>query len=213
MIIIVVSKKYYFCFIKQIIMSKYLFFIIFPFLMFACKPDLRLFGADVRQTIMQFGKENPENEVIFHTSQGDFTIKLYDETLLHRANFIRLVKGKFYDERYFYRNVYETAIQGGAEWSKLDYDLPTEVDTTKFRHKLGALSMAQYDVADNPKLNTSSSEFFIVTNPQEAKNFDGIYTVIGEVTAGMEVVEKIKNARSFDEKPVLPVKFSIEIKK
>lgn len=211
MIIIVVTKNCNFYFTKHIIMYKNLFFIIFSFIMLACKPDLRLLGADVRQTITQFGKENQENQVVFHTSQGDFMVKLYNETPLHRANFIRLVKGKFYDERYFYRNVYETAIQGGAEWSKLDYDLPTEVDTTKFRHKKGALSMAQYDVADNPKLNTSSSEFFIVTNPQEAKNFDGIYTVIGEVTTGMEVVEKIKNARSFDEKPVLPVKFSIKI--
>lgn len=213
MIIIVVSKKYYFCFNKKNIMLRCSVLIIFSFVMLACKPDLRLFGADIRQTITDFGKANPENEVVFHTIQGDFTVKLYEETPLHRANFIRLVKGKFYDERYFYRNVYETAIQGGAEWSKLDYDLPTEVDTSKFRHKKGALSMAQYDVADNPKLNTSSSEFFIVTNPQEAKNFDGIYTVIGEVIMGMEVVEKIKNMRSFDEKPVLPVKFSVEILK
>ena len=178
----------------------------------ACRKDMRLFDKEVRTTLEEFGKQNPETKLLVTTRLGDFSIKLYDGTPLHRANFVRLVKGGYYTDLFFYRIVYETAIQGGAEWMyRLDYDLPTEVNTAKYTHKRGAVAMAQYDPSMNPEGNTSASEFFIITNAEEARKFDGIYTVIGEVTQGMEVVDKIKEARAFNEKPVDPVKFSIRI--
>ncbi len=178
----------------------------------SCKKDMRLFDKDVRETLTVYGKEHPENKVLVSTAIGNFTIRLYTETPLHRANFIRLVKGGYYNERFFYRNIYATGIQGGAEWmDRLDYDVPTEVDTTRFRHKRGAVAMAQYDTSLNPNNDTSSSEFFIVTDAEEAKHFDGIYTVIGEVEEGMSVVDQIKNARAFNEKPQYPIKFSMQV--
>lgn len=178
----------------------------------ACRKDMRLFDKEVRPTLEEYGKQNPETKLQVTTRLGNFTIQLYEGTPLHRANFIRLVKGGYYTDLFFYRIVYATAIQGGAEWMyRLDYDLPTEVDTSKFRHKRGAVAMAQYDPSMNPEGNTSASEFFIITNAEEARKFDGIYTVVGEVTEGMEVVDKIKEARAFNEKPVDPIKFSIRI--
>ncbi len=181
-------------------------------LFISCKKDMRLFDKDVKQTLLQYGKENPESKLLVSTPLGKFTIRLYTETPLHRANFVRLVKGGYYNERFFYRNIYATGIQGGAEWmDRLDYDVPTEVDTTRFRHKRGAVAMAQYDPSLNPNNDTSSSEFFIVTDAEEAKHFDGIYTVVGEVAEGMSVVDKIKNARAFNEKPQYPIKFSMQV--
>jgi cyclophilin family peptidyl-prolyl cis-trans isomerase len=191
-------------------MYKIACFFILITLCVACKQDLRLFGEDPVTMLKEFGKKNPEKTILVTTREGNFTIRLYDDTPLHRANFIRLVKGGFYDERYFYRNVYETAIQGGAGWYGLDYDIPTEV-LPNYTHKRGAVSMAQYDIKENPKLDTSSSEFFIVTDTEQAEKFNGIYTVVGEVVSGMEVVDKIKKARAYNEVPELPVKFSMEL--
>ncbi len=173
---------------------------------------MRMFGADVKQTLLEYGQQNPENTIEVSTRVGNFTIRLYQETPLHRANFIRLVKAGYYNDFYFYRNIYATGIQGGAEWmDRLDYDIPTEVDTNRFKHKRGAVAMAQYDPSMNPNNDTSASEFYIITNAEEARKYDGIYTVVGEVIQGMDVVDKIKDARAFNEKPADPVKFSMKV--
>ncbi|WP_081681381.1 peptidylprolyl isomerase [Flectobacillus major] len=193
-------------------MSRYWLLIYCIVVLSACKKDMRMFGADVKQTLLEYGQQNPENTIEVSTRVGNFTIRLYQETPLHRANFIRLVKAGYYNDFYFYRNIYATGIQGGAEWmDRLDYDIPTEVDTNRFKHKRGAVAMAQYDPSMNPNNDTSASEFYIITNAEEARKYDGIYTVVGEVIQGMDVVDKIKDARAFNEKPADPVKFSMKV--
>lgn len=172
---------------------------------------MRLFGADVKQTLERFGRENPETLVKVHTRLGDFTIKLFEETPLHRANFLRLVKANYYTDRYFYRIVYETGIQGGGEYfDRLDYLVPAEYKP-EFTHKRGAVGMARYEEG-NPEKASSPSEFFIITNEEEARKFNGNYVVFGQVTEGMDVIDKIQQARAYDEKPDIPVKFDIEVK-
>jgi len=68
---------------------------------------------NVREVLTRYGKENPENQVIIHTRLGDIKIRLFEETPLHRANFIRLAKNKFYDQGEFNRVIKEFMIQGG----------------------------------------------------------------------------------------------------
>ncbi len=70
--------------------------------------------------------------------------------------------------------------------------------------------MARYDEG-NPEKSSSPTEFFILTNTEEAKAYEGNYVVFGRVVSGLSVMDRIKQARSFDEKPVVPVKFRMEV--
>ena len=175
----------------------------------SCKKDMRLFDKDPKTFLTEYGKQHLENEVIIKTVGGDITVKLYDKTPLHRANFIRLVKSNYYVHRNFYRIVYQTAIQGGGEYlDQLDYLVPPEY-FPELTHKRGAIAMARYDEG-NPEKASSPTEFFIVTNAREAQKLNGLYVVFGEVTKGMEVVDKIQQAPEYYETPAVPVFFRIE---
>jgi peptidyl-prolyl cis-trans isomerase A (cyclophilin A) len=183
--------------------------IISSWLFSSCKKDMRLFEKDPKIFLTEYGKQNLENEVVIKTVGGDITIKLYDKTPLHRANFIRLVKSDYYVHRTFYRIVYQTAIQGGGEYlDQLDYLVPPEY-IPEYTHKRGAIAMARYDEG-NPEKASSPTEFFIVTNAKEAEKLNGLYVVFGEVTKGMDVVDKIQKAPEYYETPAIPVFFKIE---
>jgi len=170
---------------------------------------MRLFDKDPKTFLGEYAKQNPENEVVIKTVGGDITVKLYVKTPLHRANFIRLVKSNYYVHRTFYRNVYQTAIQGGGEYlDQLDYLVPPEY-VPEYTHKRGAIAMARYDEG-NPEKASSPTEFFIVTNASEAQKLNGLYVVFGEVTKGMDIVDKIQLAPEYYEKPAIPVFFRIE---
>ncbi len=70
--------------------------------------------------------------------------------------------------------------------------------------------MARYDEG-NPLQSSSPTEFFIVTDSEQASRFYRKYVVFGKVTNGMAVVDSINKERSYDEKPVIPVKFSMSV--
>ena len=192
-------------------MSKLIIFFlsVLIFVSNSCKKDLRLFDKDPKTFLTEYGSENPENEVVIKTVGGDITIKLYTETPLHRANFIRLIKSNYYVSRKFYRIVYQTAIQGGGEYlDQLDYLVPPEYHP-ELTHKRGAIAMARYDEG-NPEKASSPTEFYIVTNEIKAQKLNGNYVVFGEVIKGMEVVDKIQQAPEYYEIPAIPVFFKIE---
>ncbi|PWK28368.1 cyclophilin family peptidyl-prolyl cis-trans isomerase [Arcicella aurantiaca] len=195
---------------QMTILKRLFIFVLTVVSLFSCKKDLRLFDKDPKTFLTEYGKENPEKEVVIKTVGGDITIKLYEKTPLHRANFVRLVKSNYYIHRTFYRNVYLTAIQGGGEYEdQLDYLVPPEY-FPELTHKRGAVAMARYDEG-NPEKASSPTEFFIVTNANEAKKLNGLYVVFGEVTKGMDVVDKIQQAPEYYEKPAIPVFFRIEM--
>lgn len=171
---------------------------------------MRLFEQDPETFLTEYGKQNLENEVIIKTFGGDITVKLYNKTPLHRANFIRLVKADYYVHRNFYRIVYQTAIQGGGEYlDQLDYLVPPEY-IPEYTHKRGAIAMARYDEG-NPERASSPTEFFIVTNAAEAQKLNGLYVIFGEVIKGMDIVDKIQQAPEYYETPAVPVFFRIEM--
>ena len=110
------------------------------------------------------------NYVQIRTDFGVFVIKLYNETPLHRDNFIKLVKDDFYDDLLFHRVIEQFMIQGGDPDSKnaapgarlgegsLDYTINAEFNDSLF-HKKGALAAAR---DNNPKKASSASQFYIV---------------------------------------------------
>jgi len=224
-----------------------MFRILFPFflaclLIVSCgkqKETIPVTKENVRQILAEYAKNNPENEVLIETPHGDIRIRLYDETPLHRANFIKLIKEGTYDDAEFYRIIYQFMVQGGIHPKELGYTIPAEFNT-KYIHKKGALSMAQSE-ENNPNRESSASEFFIihgsVYSPSQVDNeefnyklkltpeqkqtyvnvggymsLDQQYTVFGEVTEGLDIVDKLAAVKVYEQdKPLkkLEVKLSV----
>jgi cyclophilin family peptidyl-prolyl cis-trans isomerase len=126
------------------------------------------------------------------TSEGDIALELFEEDAPRTvANFKQLAGQGFYDGVIFHRVIPDFMIQGGDPEGTgrggPGYTFEDEIN----QHKVvrGALAMA------NAGPNTNGSQFFIVT-AEETPWLDGKHTVFGRVTAGMDVVDRISNART-----------------
>lgn len=112
-------------------------------------------------------------KVKIHTTLGDITVRLYDQTPLHRDNFIKLVKEGYYNGTLFHRVIKDFMVQGGDPDSKgapkgkslgtggPGYTVPAEIKPDLF-HKRGALAAARQGDQVNPQRNSSGSQFYIV---------------------------------------------------
>jgi cyclophilin family peptidyl-prolyl cis-trans isomerase len=118
----------------------------------------------------QRGNEN--TIVSINTTLGNIKIKLYDETPVHRDNFIRLVKSGFYDDISFHRIIKSFMIQAGDPSTKTNiqpnspdslksYTIPAEFNN-KYFHKKGALAAARQSNDINPQMRSSGTQFYIV---------------------------------------------------
>ena len=108
------------------------------------------------------------------TTLGDITVRLYDETPIHRDNFLKLAAEGYFNGTLFHRVIKDFMIQGGDPDSKgapagkslgsggPSYTLPAEMDPQKLFHKRGALSAARLGDEVNPKKESSGSQFYIV---------------------------------------------------
>ncbi len=108
------------------------------------------------------------------TTLGDITVRLYDETPLHRDNFLKLAFEGYFDGTLFHRVIKGFMIQGGDPESKgapagknlgtggPSYTIPAEINSSVLYHKRGALSAARQGDEVNPKKESSGSQFYIV---------------------------------------------------
>ncbi|MEB3346250.1 peptidylprolyl isomerase [Aquimarina gracilis] len=160
----------------------------------------KLTNKNLREFMAQYGKENPETLVRITTKFGKIDIQLYKETPLHRANFIYLVKQKYFDETFFYRVAKGFVIQGGnsdrQQMAKKrfeigDYTIPQE-PVKGLKHVRGAVALSKQWV-DNPSNRSTPYEFFIVIAKKGADHLDGEHTIFGKVIRGMNVADKISN--------------------
>lgn len=106
------------------------------------------------------------------TSLGDITVRLYDETPLHRDNFLKLAKEGYYDQTLFHRVIRDFMIQAGDPDSRHatpeqmlgtggpDYTIEAEIHPALF-HKRGALAAARQADEVNPERRSSGSQFYI----------------------------------------------------
>jgi len=141
-------------------------------------------------------------KVLLKTSLGDIIILLYEETPLHKENFIKLVNEKFYDGVLFHRIIQNFMVQTGDPDSKKatkgqrlgmggpGYTIPAEI-ISELTHKRGSVAAARMGDQVNPKRESSGSQFYIVDNPYGTPHLDGQYTVFGEVIDGLDVIDKI----------------------
>ena len=138
-----------------------LFFLFISLFSFAQNADKQKKGTDMVYYVK------------IETSYGDMVVKLYNETPLHRDNFIKLVKEGTYDGLLFHRVINQFMIQGGDPKSRtakpgqmlgdgeLGYTIPAEFVPGLF-HKKGALAAARQGDEVNPKKASSSCQFYIV---------------------------------------------------
>ena len=129
-----------------------------------------LMGLSSKSLISQtFSKET----ILISTPYGDMKLKLYNETPLHKDNFLKLVKQGFYDSLLFHRVINKFMIQGGDPTSKHATDtatlgngeygkwIPAEFNPKIF-HKKGVLAAARENDDINPKKESSGCQFYIV---------------------------------------------------
>lgn len=113
---------------------------------------------------MTKASEDTRRMALLSTSFGDIKIALYDETPLHRDNFVKLVEEGFYDGSVFHRVIRDFMIQGGGAApgkEEKTYTVPAEF-RKEFIHKKGALAAARMGDQVNPLKASSPSQFYIV---------------------------------------------------
>lgn len=132
--------------------------------------------------------DGDEKKVLIKTEFGDMIVKLYNETPLHRDNFLKLVDEGFYNDLLFHRVIKSFMVQGGDPDSKNapagkrlgaggpGYEINAEIVDGLY-HKKGALSAARQGDNVNPERKSSGSQFYIVQgevyNDEMLKQFEG----------------------------------------
>lgn len=125
--------------------------------------------------MMLAGFRQKEKHVVMETTMGTIELKLYDETPLHRDNFIQLVKENAFDSLLFHRVIQDFMIQGGDPDSKYaapgavlgdgdrPYTLPAEFRLEQgIYHRRGVIASAREGDDVNPEQRSSAMQFYIV---------------------------------------------------
>ena len=168
-------------------------------------------------------KSKKDEVVTITTTQGIIRLVLFDDTPLHKANFLEKAKSGFYDGTGFHRIIDNFMIQGGDINSK-DGDpsndglgranegtVPAELGPGH-PHLYGSVAAARMGgPAGTP---SSGSQFYLVENHGGAHFLDGQYTVFGQVIQGLDVIDKIarlpKDARDH---PTVDAKMTMKVEK
>ena len=108
--------------------------------------------------------QEKETLVLIKTTKGNITVKLYNDTPLHRDNFLKLINEGWYNNSPFHRVINNFMIQGGHNQDgSVDpgYTIPAEFRSNHI-HKKGALAAARQGDQVNPKKASSGCQFYIV---------------------------------------------------
>lgn len=161
---------------------------------------------------------NGQEVAVIKTSKGDITVQLYGKDApIHVGNFVELARKGFYNGTKFHRYLAGFVVQGGdpdtkqvsaaevaAEAAKGDgmgrfgvggpgYQIKGEFDpkVNPRKHVKGALGMARGNDPDS-----AGSQFYFALEPLQ--QLDGGYTVFGQVTKGMDVMESLRAGDSIE---------------
>ena len=119
-------------------------------------------------------KEEVRREVVLQTNRGDIVVQLFNETPLHRDNFLQHVQSGYYDSLLFHRVIADFMIQSGDSTSRhaqpgaLIADesdiamVPAEFRYPAIFHKRGMLAAARTSDDVNPTQSSSAAQFYIV---------------------------------------------------
>jgi len=136
----------------------------------------------------------------FETNVGTIVADLYDDAApIAAANFEKLANDGFYDGVKFHRVIPDFVVQGGDPLSRdlpngnprigtggPGYTIKCETAGNPHKHAVGALSMA------HAGKDTGGSQFFMVLSEANTRHLNGVHTVFGQITSGLDVMKKIK---------------------
>lgn len=130
--------------------------------------------APANGSAQEGGAARQRRLVDINTTMGHIVVALYNETPIHRDNFLKLVEQGFYDSTLFHRVEADFMVQGGDPVSKNADDrhkvlgrggptttLPAEI-RDRFVHTKGALCAVPAPLAENPEHLTHASQFYFV---------------------------------------------------
>ena len=131
------------------------------------------------------------------TERGKMTIELFaNDAPKTVENFLKLINQGFYDGLHFHRVIDDFVVQGGCPHSRKKGDrragtggpgwtIKCETQNNPRRHGRGCLSMA------HAGKDTGGSQFFIVLSEANTRHLNGVHTVFGQVTQGLEILPTI----------------------
>ena len=136
----------------------------------------------------------------FETNKGTLVAELYEQDAPGTvANFEKLANSGFYDGIKFHRVIPDFVVQGGDPYSKggehakgpvgtggPGWTIKCETKGNPHKHEVGALSMA------HAGKDTGGSQFFVVLDENATRHLNGVHTVFGKVTKGLEILPTIK---------------------
>ncbi|NUO62905.1 MAG: peptidylprolyl isomerase [Gemmatimonadaceae bacterium] len=139
-------------------------------------------------------------QATFETNRGTIVAELYEKDAPKTVeNFEKLANSGFYDGVKFHRVISDFVVQGGDPLSR---DLPAgdprvgtggpgwkikcETAGNPRKHEVGALSMA------HAGKDTGGSQFFMVLSEDNTRHLNGVHTVFGKITQGIDVMKKIE---------------------
>lgn len=139
-------------------------------------------------------------QATIETNKGTMLVELYPSDAPKTVeNFEKLANEGFYDGVKFHRVIPEFVVQGGDPLSKElpsghprigtggpGYTILCETKGNPRTHEVGALSMA------HAGKDTGGSQFFIVLDERNTRHLNGVHTVFGKVTEGVDVLKQIK---------------------
>lgn len=147
------------------------------------------------------------------TPLGEIIFRFYEETPRHKASFIELANGNYWDSLTFNRVIPDFVAQGGcpdtpAGFSESPYLLEPEF-TPVARHIYGAVGAGR---DNNPEKLSAGCQFYIVQNKEGEHRLDDNFTVFGQVIKGMDVVDAIVNVeRDTLDEPFTPITLDVNV--
>lgn len=160
------------------------------------------------------GEQEPDSElaggedvsVTFETNCGSFTVDVDERAGLTAASFVQLAENGFYDDTVFHRIVPGFVIQGGDPTATgtggpgytTEDAPPRDAEYVK-----GTVAMAK---AGTEPPGTAGSQFFVVTDDQGGQVLTPEYAIVGEISGGMRVIDRIAELGDVTEQPTQVVR-------
>ena len=139
-------------------------------------------------------------QATIETNKGTIVAELYEKEAPGTvSNFEKLANSGFYDGVKFHRVIPDFVVQGGDPYSKggehakgpvgtggPGWTIKCETKGNPHKHEKGSLSMA------HAGKDTGGSQFFIVLSESNTRHLNGVHTVFGKVTQGLDIVDQIR---------------------
>lgn len=159
--------------------------------------------------------------VTINTEYGKIKLILFDDTPLHKENFIDLARAGVYDHILFHRVIDRFMIQTGDYTTRnqaINYDpriikdpISAEIHS-HYTHVRGAVGTARRGDDVNPEMKSNPTQFYIIQNYTGAHHLDGKYTIFGQVMSGFDVIDQIASQPTGNrDRPLKDIRITVDI--